>query len=219
MQQEKHTTARNPIFVVGYMHSGTTLLLNILANHPTIFSGLGETNFFARLPLIRQHSPDLDNDESLAAFINRTIKIIRHGYNRVERRDENSLAPTSPLDSDIEAIRRRCNDRRRHDLVFAEVFDYLTQQAAKTRWLEKTPTHIFHIDDISACVPNAQFVEIVRDPRDVLASKKTRRKTVWTSRYQPEQRLKKHFEKAYDVVWDSLLPAGAEAEEAFRKGL
>jgi hypothetical protein len=97
------------------------------------------------------------------------------------------------------------------------VFDYCAESEGKLRWLEKTPTHIFHIDEIVRSVPDARFVEIVRDPRDVLASKKTRRMTVWTSgRYTAAQRPFKHLEKAYDPLWDALawkaaIRAGQEA--------
>ena len=59
--------------------------------------------------------------------------------------------------------------------------------------------------EIIRSTPDARFIEIVRDPRDVLASKKTRRATVWTTdRYTPEQRLNKRLEKAYDPIWDTL---------------
>jgi hypothetical protein len=89
--------------------------------------------------------------------------------------------------------------------VFGEVMAWLTTSQRKLRWVEKTPTHIFSIDQIVAAIPDARFVEIVRDPRDVLASKKTRRATVWTTkRYDETQRATKHLEKAYDPLWDAL---------------
>lgn len=87
------------------------------------------------------------------------------------------------------------------------------------RWVEKTPTHVFHAGQIAASMPDALFVEVVRDPRDVLASKKTRTATVWTSdRYLPEQRRRKHFEKSFDPLWDavcwkSAVRAGSEARD------
>lgn len=51
----------------------------------------------------------------------------------------------------------------------------------------------------------ARVVEIVRDPRDVVASRKTRRATVWApDRYRPEVRRMKHLLVAHHPVWDSL---------------
>src|SRR5690606_25266583 len=69
----------------------------------------------------------------------------------------------------------------------------------------KTPNHIHYLDAILRTCPSAKIMEIVRDPRDVLASKKTRRETVWTTdRYRPEERERKHLEKAYDPLWDAI---------------
>ena len=98
----------------------------------------------------------------------------------------------------------RAREERDHGTIFRIVANFLTRQAGKERWLEKTPTHIYHIDSIVRAVPDALFVEIIRDPRDILASKKTRRQTVWTKRYRLEQRSRKHLEKAFDPLWDSL---------------
>jgi hypothetical protein len=83
--------------------------------------------------------------------------------------------------------------------------DHLAREHNRTRWLVKKPTAGFFLDTVLQAVPDALFVEIVRDPRDVLASKKTRRLGVWTSeRYRPEQRALKHLEKAYDPLLDTL---------------
>ena len=83
--------------------------------------------------------------------------------------------------------------------------------------MEKTPSHVFHIEAILEAIPDARFVEITRDPRDVLASKKTRRETVWsTDRYAAHEREQKHLEKAYHPLWDALawksaISAGRQA--------
>jgi hypothetical protein len=52
--------------------------------------------------------------------------------------------------------------------------DYFMSEVAarqgKKRWLEKTPGNILHIENIFAYWPKAQFLHIVRDPRDIFAS-------------------------------------------------
>lgn len=51
----------------------------------------------------------------------------------------------------------------------------------KQRWAEKTPTNILRIDYIYRLFPRAQFVHIIRDPRDVFCSIRDR-----TKRDRPE---------------------------------
>lgn len=45
--------------------------------------------------------------------------------------------------------------------------------AAKTRWAEKTPQNIRHLDWIAEHFPRASFVHIIRDGRDVVCSMRT----------------------------------------------
>jgi hypothetical protein len=44
-----------PFFVVGYMHSGTTMLIRMLERHSAVYAGRGETKFFDFLPVTRRH--------------------------------------------------------------------------------------------------------------------------------------------------------------------
>ena len=47
--------------------------------------------------------------------------------------------------------------------------DYLGRRG-KARWAEKTPTYTMHLDFIDEVFPDAQYVHIIRDGRDVVAS-------------------------------------------------
>ena len=42
---------RKPFFIAGYMHSGTTLLHNILKKDSTACTPAGDTHFFDLLPM------------------------------------------------------------------------------------------------------------------------------------------------------------------------
>jgi hypothetical protein len=84
--------------------------------------------------------------------------------------------------------------------------------------LEKTPTHMFHVDEIKQAVPGALFVELVRDPRDILASKAKRQSEDWIGRFVPEKRDLKRFSSGFDPLWDTLgwmsaIRAGDEARK------
>ena len=46
----------------------------------------------------------------------------------------------------------------------------IAAREGKSRWGEKTSAHIFKLDEIRACFPNARIIHIVRDPRAVVCS-------------------------------------------------
>ncbi|MEZ5428782.1 MAG: sulfotransferase [Pyrinomonadaceae bacterium] len=213
-----------PVFVVGYMHSGTTLLINILKSQSSVFSGNRETKYFMHLPMIRKVYSDLENDEVLKNFVFYAIKIVKTGFNKTEMNvkvpAEFNVQWFGDDEKRLEVLMKDAKLNRDHGAIFNLVSNHMAQSMGKSRWVEKTPTHIFHIDEMLKSVPDALFVEIVRDPRDVLASKKTRRLGVWESEKYAGDRLKKHREKAFDPLWDSLswksaIHAGRKARDKY----
>jgi len=192
-----------PIFVIGYMHSGTTLLQQILGRHSQVFALVGETNIFTFLSDIRHRYPHLYQDANRREFIIFAAEVIQHGH-VLGRQAQSRVKRPEISDDELDSLVEHTQLWNDHIAIFFHVADYLAQRERKVRWLEKTPTHILHIDQILECLPNACLVEIARDPRDILASKKTRLATVETARYLSEERPWKRLEKAYDPLWDTL---------------
>jgi hypothetical protein len=60
-------------------------------------------------------------------------------------------------------------DRVLAGLIEAVVVPYCRTQH-KQRWAEKTPKNIYFIDTLFALFPTAQFIHMIRDPRDVYCS-------------------------------------------------
>lgn len=60
----------------------------------------------------------------------------------------------------LEWMQRSCDD----------LMQKLTSQSGKPRWAEKTPAHVFHINLIRDLYPEAQFIHILRNGRDVVRS-------------------------------------------------
>jgi hypothetical protein len=200
--------AAPPVFVVGYMHSGTTLLINILRNNSTVFAGNRETKYFLHLPMIRKTFPDLADDRILRNFVFYVIAVVKTGFskNKLSANGDSRFSldwfgGERKFADELLSEAKNCRDYAK---MFRLVSDYLTIASKKTRWVEKTPTHVFHIDEIVGAVPDALFVEIKRDARDVLASKKTRRSEVWKSDKYADKRQHKNLEKAFDSFWDAL---------------
>jgi hypothetical protein len=189
-----------PLFVVGYMHSGTTLLASILGRHPDVWSSRGEPRFFELLPSLRERYRNLADATTLRRYVGYTAESLLQGT-RVSRSESDPY----PIDDALLSSLVEQSQGLDHAAIFGLVFATLMRRDGKTRWLERTPTHVFHIDEILAAFPRARIFEITRDARDVLASKKTRVETVATSqRYSEELRSKKKLEKAYDPLWDAL---------------
>ena len=187
------TKTKQPIFVVGYMHSGTTLMRHLLGGHSAIYCGPRETNFFERFQLIRAQFGNLEDADTLAEYLRFTVELICGDANRIIW-----SRPT------IEQLLADSGEVREHGALFFSVFDTLAAMDNKLVWLEKTPTHVFHIDRLLTYRTNTRVVHIMRDVRDVIASKKTRRATVNSDRYAEDVRAFKNLEKAYDPFWDTL---------------
>jgi hypothetical protein len=60
--------------------------------------------------------------------------------------------------------------RRQYSRAFVSILDAVTQSQNKQGWLEKTPRHLHHVDEIRVRVPGAKFIHLVRNGEDVIAS-------------------------------------------------
>ncbi|MBC8147410.1 MAG: sulfotransferase [Bacteroidetes bacterium] len=191
------------IFIVGYMHSGTTLLQSIISSHSSVFSSRGETNFYKNLSYLKKQFP-LSVKSDIIKYIQKCIKII-HGDSIIKLKqpykNETFYEIYNENTKDIYNIINTYN----HENIFIKTFDYLAKKKNSAHWLEKTPTHLFHLDFITSlsCV---KIFNIIRDPRDVLSSKKKRKSTVYsTSRYSSiAERKFKSREKTFHPVWDAI---------------
>ena len=159
-----------PIFIVGLLRSGTTLLRAMLGQHSAIASGL-ETKWF-----------ELDWKGSHDAEFQASIDRLRQFFG---------------LD---QAAMQRAVDESRTTLEFLDRFlSAYAASAGKTRWAEKTPASILHLDEIYRQWPDAKVIHSLRDPRDVYASMKE------SNRYGGVP--------GFVRMWCDFLGAGEKAKE------
>jgi hypothetical protein len=151
-----HHDHNDPVFIVGMNGSGTTMLLDHMGEHPRLFGYRLETQFLPGYLINAGKYGDLNDDTNFRRLWDDMRS--EFAIQRANRR--------MPLD-----LPDNWKDAPRN---VAGVFDAIMLEFAaregKTRWCEKTPSHIFHLDLLSAAFPDAKFIHIVRDGRDCAAS-------------------------------------------------
>ena len=155
-----------PIFVVGMNGSGTTMMLDHLNSHSKIYGFREETRVLPHFMHNVGRYGDLDIDENFK----RLWEDMRKAFPFWHANDDTPV----PLPNDWRSIGRSPHQ------VFDRILRYFAKKERKSIWAEKTPMHALHIADISAGLPDARFVHMIRDGRDCAASFSRR----W--RYDPQ---------------------------------
>lgn len=140
---------RRRIFVVGCARSGTTLLQAMLGSHSEIHA-FPETFYF------------LDSRPAAVPGVLhwfRRARSSRYAYESALRRLESGQSH-APLYLGPTGLSKR----------FIRTLDGIALAAGKTIWSEKTPGHINCVEQIEDVIPDALFVHVLRDGRDVVAS-------------------------------------------------
>jgi len=140
------------VFLVGCSRSGTTLLQVLIASHPKIHS-FPETSFFINGIGIR-HRP-----LAWIGLAPRARFAIENFLRVFQREDLFNMIPKAKyllLKNSIHC--------------FVSILDSLTLEEGKEIWIEKSPMHLHYIPFIKKYVPRCQFIHLIRDGRDVVAS-------------------------------------------------
>jgi hypothetical protein len=153
------------IFVVGYPKSGTTLLLGLLDGHPGLAVVPGETRYFTDLLPAARGSRERVVDDLHRRFVLYLVNPSGQSpfwlLGRPWEGDDGYLRFTRAL-----FALARAHPGRDLLALFAATFAH----GAPRAWVEKTPLHVEHVDEILAVYPRARFVQVVRDPRSAAAS-------------------------------------------------
>ncbi len=143
-----------PLFVLGKHRSGTTFLANTLAAHPGIagvchemHDGIHESGFFSHA------APLFERMKGIPGYIWFTEAFCRSDYFRLTGLD-GSVFYEKITDSPYEYFR-----------VMMDRF-----AVGKKYWIEKTPNHTLHADNLARNYPDARFIAIRRGFKDVLLS-------------------------------------------------
>lgn len=137
-----------PFFVVGSARSGTTLLRMILNAHPLV-AVPPESRFVVELYEGREV---VDAEPVLQALARHPrFRLWGLGIEEVRR----SLPPERPLP---------------YSRVMEAAYNAYAEAQGKSRWGDKTPRYVEHMDLLGRLWPRARFVHLVRDGRNVALS-------------------------------------------------
>ncbi len=141
-------------FIIGAGRSGTTLLRAMLDSHSAMAIP-GETYLLDQLARRRDRFVR-DGRFDRAAFEDELFGDTRFWSFYIERATVRAALDDSAPETLADALRvvYRCH----------------AESVGKTRWADKTPAYAFAVDRLSTLFPEAVFIHLHRDPREVVAS-------------------------------------------------
>jgi LPS sulfotransferase NodH len=136
-----------PLIVLGVSRSGTTLLRVILDRSPTL--AIPDESFF--VPLLARRHRRVDP----ARFLDDLARI-------PTLREWGGIAPGD--------VAPRLRAGMPTGAAIAAVFEAYAERQDKPRWGDKTPMYMRHLGLLERLFPDAQYVHLIRDGRDVALS-------------------------------------------------
>lgn len=148
------STNKRPIFIVGAARSGTTLLRFMLSQHPHLYIP-PQSSFIPHL-FDNKASQPLKRRDAMHAV--RTIFAARPFIKHWQ-------APIPDPENFLDAL-----PDQRAATILDTVYSSYAKQYGATRWGDKTPIYSAYMDLLATLFPEAQFIHIIRDGRDVALS-------------------------------------------------
>ena len=152
------------IFVVGSSRSGTNLVRALLNAQSTLWVS-AETHYFDDLrPRLPSGTVRLEGEarERCEQYF---LALSHRAFGQAGDPEQSSVERDElrPLAGELGGS---------GDAYFEALCRLRAQRHGRERWGEKTPRHVYRIDDVLAAFPEAKVVCLVRDPRAVVASYK-----------------------------------------------
>ena len=199
---------QNPIFIVGFPRSGTTLLQSMLATQDNVYS-FQETHYFCTtMRFIETNENGFIKSECLKSV-----------FQNIKEKTDHKFSP--------EIIKEITGLAKSHQLSVKLLFEFLVAdlllkqvkpfQLKDIQWIEKTPGHIFQMDIIQDIYPNARFIEIIRNPLNAIYSSKIKFHDIdditpstlarrWKNGVETFKKFKEvHPGKAFSVKYEALV--------------
>ena len=154
-----------PIFVVGASRSGTNLVRALLNRSSALWVS-GETHYFddlrPRLPGNGTERLEGDARDRCERYF---LALSHRAFGQAGDPEESTIEREQ-----LRALAAELGGTG--DAYFEALCRLRAGRHGRERWAEKTPRHVYRIDDVLAAFPDAKVVCLVRDPRAVVASYK-----------------------------------------------
>ena len=142
----------SPVFIVGSARSGTTLLYHMLLASSGFAVYRAETHIFSVLPPYFGPLSKSKNKDRLISFWIKSAVFERAGL-------------------DAEAWRNKYYyDISTYSDLLVCFMGAVAESQGVERWAECTPANLLHMKEIKRGIPDAKFIHIIRDGRDVSIS-------------------------------------------------
>jgi hypothetical protein len=148
-------SSTGPFFIVGSERSGTTLLMAILGHHSRL--AVPEVAwYYPRFRAFLHTYGDLADGARFRTLVSEMIFGLKTPFFGLD------LNPATIVDELLARI-----ETKTFAGAYGAILDLYARAVGKPRWGEKTPHNLFYVEEILADFPDAKFIHLVRDGRDV----------------------------------------------------
>jgi hypothetical protein len=193
-----------PLFIVGRDRSGTKLLRDLLNRNPQIGIPVIESNFIPYMIHRFGIAPNFENKDEFDRF-----------FDTFKRTTFYWLFKKTTGRELMKDYINRTGDKTSWSSIFELIFRFYSPRGRDENfiWGDKTPAYLKHMKLLKELFPEARFLHIIRDPRDVcLSEKKTwgkslyRAANTWRETLAVARGIGHQFGKEYkEVFYESLL--------------
>lgn len=161
-------TDSSPIFIVGCPRSGTTILAALLNLHTNIAAAT-ETHFFNFISKQRKYKWKEFDENQMKLMLDeaRIIDFCKHLEIDPELLIKYFMESFDSAELSEGATQKTEFYKKK---VFDVFIRALLEKKKKERFCEKTPQHLYNVEEILKLYPEAKFIHLVRDGRDVVNS-------------------------------------------------
>jgi len=183
----------NPVFICGHRRSGTTLLINLLDSVDNAIVYPDDSGFFYMYyPLCEAMNGN--EEDKVARLIDKVAtenlgSLIEKQKCTIEKK--NRLHDKQKIFiSKLEKFDKKEFSTKDILKYFIKSFGEAFQSETKPKfWVEKTTSSEIYATELKKWFPNAKFIHVVRDPRDIWASLMSG----WKGRYSKYNETKNHL--------------------------
>jgi len=142
-------------FIIGFPRSGTKILRDLLGNHEDVGINPYESNFLIGENILKSYEDQLEVEKLVQTITSNTI---------YENDKQLNLAIKNETWREVIGYPKTIEE------MYLYFFKH--QSADTVLFFDKSPRYTSYVDEIANLFPNAKFLHIVRDPRDIALSTK-----------------------------------------------